>query len=168
MESYNIDACSLIYLTKINFKERLLKNLKIIITNTVKCELLADLSKYQDAKIINSNIVAQKIEIKDIENVSTKLNFLGKGEAESIENALRNKYPLICDDIQAIKYAKKQDLTVITTEIVLLNFLRSKWITDNEFSTFFHQLARIKSLNPEIIDYIKQKSEELPNKGAEG
>ncbi len=56
MKKFVFDACSLIYLTKIQLKEKLPLLGEILVSLTVKNELLADVEKFREAKTLKKNI----------------------------------------------------------------------------------------------------------------
>jgi len=56
MTKFVFDACSLIYLTKINLKEKLTKLGEVIVSQTVKNELVEEIDQFEDAKTLNRNI----------------------------------------------------------------------------------------------------------------
>ena len=67
MKKFVSDACSLIYLTKIQLKEKLPLLGEIVVSLTVKNELLADDEKFREAKTLKKNIqnwLIQKVEEK--------------------------------------------------------------------------------------------------------
>jgi hypothetical protein len=68
MTKFIFDACSLIYLTKINLKEKLTKLGEVIVSQTVKNELIEEIDQFEDAKILNRNI-ENKIEILKIKKL---------------------------------------------------------------------------------------------------
>ncbi len=118
---YVIDACSLIYLTKIDLKEIFLSKFNVIITESVKTELLRDVDKFPDAKIIKKNIDKKKLTSTKIEdsNKMESINF-GQGELDTIRIALQQDLIPITDDLQGIRYAKSKGLTPKTSEIIML------------------------------------------------
>jgi hypothetical protein len=162
MKKLVFDACSLIYLTKLRIKEKLPSLGNIIVAQTVKNELIADLDKYSDAKVLKKNldkkiIEDSKIKLKDI---STPEN-LGLGERETIEICVKSDGIPVTDDHQALNYALNLGLKPKTSEIILLDFLRKEIINYQEFKALFEELAVIKSTKPEIISFIKKKAKNI-------
>jgi hypothetical protein len=156
------DACSLIYITKIDLKEHLPALGKVYVSKSVKRELIRDLDRFDDAKILNENIKTNLINISDFEmkNRFSNLN-LGIGEKDTIEICLEEEGILITDDHKALNLALGIGLKPKTSEIILLDFLKKSIITYEVFQKSFWALARIKNLNSEIISFIFDKAEEI-------
>ncbi|KKL09157.1 hypothetical protein LCGC14_2568680, partial [marine sediment metagenome] len=132
MKKYVFDACSLIYLTKINIKEMLPKLGDVIVSSTVKNELIEDIETFKDAKTLKKNIKKKIIKesdykIKDL--FSTKI--MGKGEKDTIEICLKNEGIPVTDDHQALNLSISLGLQPKTSEIILTDLLR-KSIIDYE------------------------------------
>ncbi len=168
MKNFVFDTCSLIYLTKIQIKEKLPLLGNIVVSQTVKNELIEDLDLFSDAKKLKLNL--DKSIIKE-----SKLKFddmfssenLGKGERESIELCIKSKGTLITDDHKALNYALNVGLRPKTSEVILLDFLQQGIINYTEFKAFFKELAIIKSLKLEIISFFKNKAKNIINKKKE-
>lgn len=165
MNIHVYDACALIYLTKIKVKEKLPLLGSVIISPTVKNELIAEIDRFSDAKLLKRNL-----DNKIIEETSVKLNDvkysrnLGKGENETIVICIRNGGIPVTDDHQAINYALNCGLKPKTSEIILLDLLKQNIIKYKEFQIIFKELARIKSLKHDVILFFKNKAEEIMNK----
>ena len=165
MNIHVYDACALIYLTKIKVKEKLPLLGSVIVSPTVKNELIADINRFSDAILLKHNI-----DIKIIEETKVKLNDgifsknLGKGENETILISIRNEGIPVTDDHQAINYAVNCGLKPKTSELILLDLLKDNIISHKEFQTFFNELAHIKSLKPDIVLFFKKKAEEIIKK----
>ncbi len=159
---YIIDACSLIYLTKIDLKEIFLAHFNVVIVESVKAELLRDVDKYPDAKIIKNNIDQKKLASSKFTN-SNKLESinLGQGELDTVRIALHQELIPITDDLQGIRYAKSQGLTPKTSEIMLLKLFEAKKISFKEFTEKLHKLAAIKSLSIGIINFFMEQAKSL-------
>ena len=162
---YVIDACSLIYLAKIDLKEIFLDSFNVIIAESVKEELLRDADKFPDAKIIKKNIDKKKLASTKFEN-SNKLEsiYLGQGELDTVRIALHQELIPITDDLQGIRYAKSKGLTPKTSEIIMLKLLELEMITLKEFTEKFQSLASIKSLSIGIVNFFIEQARFL-NKG---
>ncbi len=162
MKKYVFDACSLIYLTKINIKELLPKLGDVIISSTVKNELIEDIETFKDAKALKKNIkrkIINESEYKIQGLFSTKI--LGKGEKDTIEICLKNEGIPVTDDHQALNLAISVGLQPKTSEIILLDLLKKSIIDYEKFGTLFGELAVIKALKPEIIIFFNKKAEEI-------
>ncbi len=162
MKKYVFDACSLIYLTKINIKEMLPKLGDLIISSTVKNELIEDIERFKDAKALKKNIAKKIIKETDyrIQDLFSTKN-LGKGEKSTIEICLKNEWILVTDDHQALNLAISVGLQPKTSEIILLDLLKRSIIDYEKFNTLFGELAVIKVLKPEIIIFFNKKAEEI-------
>jgi len=165
MNIYVYDACALIYLTKINVKKKLPLIGSIIVSPTVKNELIADIDRFSDAKILKHNIDNKMIEERKIKlNNVISSRTLGKGENETIMICVKNKGIPVTDDYQAINYALNCGLKPKTSELILLELLEKNIISHKEFQISFNELAHIKSLKPDIVLFFKNKAEEIMNK----
>ena len=165
MKKLVFDACSLIYLTKLNLKNKLPLLGTIFVSQTVKNELIADLDKFSDAKTLKKNldkkiIQESKFKLKDI---FTSEN-LGKGERETIEVCLKSEGIPVTDDHQALNYAFNLGLKPKTSEMILLDFLQEDLISYQEFKALFKELAMIKSLKQEIVSFFKEKAKYIIEK----
>jgi len=162
MEKYVFDACSLIYLTKINVKEILPKLGEVIISSTVKNELIEDIEKFKDAKTLKKNIKKKIIKESNykIKNLFSTKN-LGKGEKETIEICLNNEGIPVTDDYQALNLAVSVGLQPKTSEIILIDLLKRSIIDYEKFNTLFGELAVIKVLKPEIVTFFIEKAKEI-------
>ena len=165
MEKLFFDACSLIYLTKIKLKEKLPLLGEIIVSDAVKKELLRDSDKFEDAKILKANIDKKLINLTKmkIKNIF-KNKSLGKGEKSTIEICLKNEGIFITDDHQALNFALGLGLETKTSEIILTDLLEKSIINHNQFTKNMSELARIKSLSPEIVEIFEEKAQNLKYK----
>lgn len=164
MKKLVYDACSLIYLTKIQLKEKLPLLGTVIVSPSVKNELITDINSFSDAKTLKSNfdnkiINESKLKLKDI----FSSEYLGRGEKETIEICIKSEGIPVTDDHQAINNALNFGLKPKTSEIILLDFLRNNIINYQEFKAFFKELALIKSLRADIILFFKNKAKEIVN-----
>ena len=165
MKKFVFDACSLIYLTKLQIKEKLPLLGNIIISQTVRNELIADLDKFSDAKTLKKNldkkiIKESKFKLKDI---YTSEN-LGKGEKETIEICVKSEGIPVTDDHQALNYALNLGLKPKTSEMILLDFLQEDIINYQEFKALFKELVMIKLLKPDIVSFFKEKAKYIVDK----
>ena len=162
MNKFVFDACSLIFLTKINIKEMLPKLGDVIVSSTVKSELIDDIEKLEDAKLLKKNINRKIIKESDykIQNPFSTEN-LGKGEKETIEICLKSEGILVTDDSKALNLALRLGLKPKTSEVILLDLLQNEIIDQEKFTTLFRELAVIKALKPEVITFFNIKAEEI-------
>ena len=153
------DACSTIYLTKINIKEKLPSLGELVISKAVIKESTADLDKFKEAQTIKSNIDKKifKKSIVTIKNQFSSKN-LGKGEKEVIEICSKSYSIPVTDDQKAFHFALSIGLKPKTSEIILLNLLEENIIDYDEFKEFFYELAEIKLIKPDIITFFKKKA----------
>lgn len=162
MDKLIFDACSLIYLTKIEMKEMLPKLGDILIGSIVKNEATDEPEKYPDAEIIQRNLdndIIKEIPYK-VEKLPKLVN-LGEGEKEAIELCKKERAILVCDDGEAIKYAISRGLKPKTSEIILLDLLKADKITIEMFNERFYKLGVIKSLKPEIVEHFIEKAKTI-------
>ncbi|GAH77824.1 unnamed protein product, partial [marine sediment metagenome] len=106
MKKLVYDACSLIYLTKIQLKEKLPLLGTIIVSPSVKNELITDINSFSDAKTLKSNfdskiINESKLKLKEV----FSSEYLGRGEKETIEICIKSEGIPVTDDHQAINNA---------------------------------------------------------------
>ncbi len=135
---------------------------KIYVSQSVKRELISDVDRFDDAKILKGNIKNNLINISDFETTNRFSNLnLGIGEKDTIEICLEEEGILITDDHKALNLALGIGLKPKTSEIILLDFLKKSIITYEVFQKSFWALARIKNLNSEIISFIFDKAEEI-------
>ncbi len=164
MKKFVFDACSLIYLTKIQLKEKLPLLGEISVSLTVKNELLADVEKFREAKTLKKNINKKLIKENNskIENIFSSKK-LGKGEKETIEICLKVKGIPVIDDHKALNFALSLGLKPKTSEVIILDLFKQNIIDYQEFKLFFKELAVIKALKPEILSLFKNKAKEIIN-----
>ncbi len=164
MKKFVFDACSLIYLTKIQLKEKLPLLGEILVSLTVKNELLADVEKFREAKTLKKNINKKLIKENNskIENIFSSKK-LGKGEKETIEICLKVKGIPVIDDHKALNFALSLGLKPKTSEVIILDLFKQNIIDYQEFKLFFKELAVIKALKPEILSLFKNKAKEIIN-----
>jgi len=135
---------------------------KIYVSQSVKRELISDVDRFDDAKILKGNIKNNLINISDFETTNRFSNLnLGIGEKDTIEICLEEEGILITDDHKALNLALGIGLKPKTSEIILLEFLKKSIISYKDFQKSFWELARIKNLNPEIISFIFGKANEI-------
>ncbi len=162
MTKFVFDACSLIYLTKINLKEKLAKLGEVIISQTVKNELVEDIDQFKDAKTLNRNIKNKKIRESSykLKNFFTTKN-LGQGEKDTIEICLKDEGVPVTDDHKALNLALSIGLKPKTSEVILLDLLKKSVIDYENFTKSFEELALIKALKPEVVNFFYKKAKEI-------
>jgi len=164
MRKFVFDACSLIYLTKVNIKEKLPLLGKIFIGEIVKKEVISDLDRFPDARKIKSNLEKKNILIDEIKKRNLKFEKnLGLGEKESIEISIKKNRILVSDDLKSINYALSLGIKPKTSEIILLELLNEDIINFDEFMNSFLKLASIKLLDYEVISFFQEKANEIIN-----
>jgi predicted nucleic acid-binding protein len=157
------DACSLIYLTKIKVKEKLPFLGEIMIGKRVEEEITFDLEKFDEAQVLDDNIkkgLINKVKFDPKKKNREPIN-LGKGEKEAINLSLSQNGIFITDDHKALNYAISKGLKPKTSEYVLLDLLKNKIISYQQFKLYFNKLANIKLLNPNIIEFIHNKANKI-------
>ncbi|MHA1146697.1 MAG: hypothetical protein ACTSR8_00450 [Promethearchaeota archaeon] len=156
------DACSLIYLTKIGIKEKLPSLGNPILIRAVKEEIIVDIDKFDDAKIIKSNLDKQIIhENLEYNKKLPQVQSLGLGEKATIEFCLDKGGIPVTDDHKALNYAISVGLRPKTSEVILLDFLKIDVISIDDFKRFFKELAVIKALKPEIVDFFNEEGKKI-------
>lgn len=159
------DACSLIYLNKIQLKEKLPLLGEIYNSPAVKEEIIVDIDKFLNAKTLKSNVDKKIIKIKEIDIKHIPLiNNIGKGENETIEICSIEGAVPVTDDHHALNYVLARGLKPKTSEVILLDFLKKDIITFKEFNSFLDKLAVIKSLKLNIISFFQEETEKIKNK----
>lgn len=162
MKKFIFDACSLIYLTKINLKEELPKLGDLIVSFTVKNELIEDINRFEDAKILRQNLKKKLIKESNykLKNIFASKN-LGKGEKDTIEICLKDEGIPVTDDHQALNLALNVGLKPKTSEVILLELLQESVINFEMFKISFDKLAQIKALKPEIVNLLYKKAKKI-------
>ena len=162
MKKFVFDACSLIYLTKINVKEKLHMLGTLIVSKSVIKEATTDLEKFREAKVIKANIENNILKESDfnIKKIFSITN-LGKGEKEVIEICSKSDNIPVTDDQKAFNFALSIGLTPKTSEIILLDLLTKDLIDYTDFKTLFSKLAEIKLLKHDIVGFFKEKAKKI-------
>ena len=164
MDIFIYDACSLIYLTKINIKEKLVFLGSVKICKSVKNELTSELEKFSDARRLKENLDKNIIEVSRYKTTGRRIpGNIGKGEYESIALCLEIDALFVTDDHQALNIALNTGLKPKTSEIILIDLLKKKIINYESFKVYFLELAQIKSLKPEIVLFFNEKAREIEN-----
>ncbi len=154
MDKLVLDACSLIYITKISIKKLVIESFTdIMISEAVKKEVLIDINRYFEAKTINQNIISKNINLKSISTQKLSNN-LGIGETEAISLAKSEQALLITDDKLPLRIALNFGIKVKTTETLLLYLLKEKKINFIQFKKKLNNLNQIKTLKPEVYSFI--------------
>lgn len=162
MKIFVYDACSLIYLAKLNVKEKLVYLGSVYVSQIVMNELVSEKEKYSDAKMLQENLEKNLIEeMKLKQGKSIFSTNLGKGEDESIQLCLQFDAILVTDDHHAVNTALHAGLKPKTSEIILIDLLKEKIISYEDFQNYFRKLAQIKLLKPEVVLFFMDKAMEI-------
>jgi len=169
MKIFIYDACSLIYLTKINVKEKLVQLGSVNVSPIVKSELISEKEKYSDAKVLNENLdkkIIEEMKFKRGKSIFSKN--VGKGEDESIQLCLEIDATLVTDDHHAVNIALNAGLKTKTSEIILIDLLKEGIISYEDFKIYFRELAQIKLIKPEIVLFFAEKAMEIIKNNSRG
>ncbi len=163
MTTLYFDACSLIYLTKIEAKELLPRlGCDICIGSVVMEEITHEPKKHPEAQVLQTNLKKKIIQVVTQESSALSVPpSLGKGERETLHLSITKGGTIVTDDHLALKYARGRGLDVKTSDTILLELLRNQVITIEVFREKFNHLARIKTLKPAIVQLINQKAEAI-------
>ena len=169
MKIFIYDACSLIYLTKISVKEKLVQLGSVNVSPIVKSELISEKEKYSDAKVLKENLdkkIIEEMKFKRGKSIFSKN--VGKGEDESIQLCLQIDATLVTDDHHAVNIALNAGLKPKTSEIILLDLLKKRIISYEDFKNYFRELAQIKLLKPKIVLLFTDKAMEIVKNNSKG
>lgn len=169
MKIFIYDACSLIYLTKINVKEKLVQLGSVNVSPIVKTELITEKEKYSDAKVLKENLdkkIIEEMKLKLEKSIFSKN--IGKGEDESIQLCLQIDATLVTDDHHAVNIALNAGLKPKTSELILFDLLKDGIISHEDFKTYFRELAQIKLLKPEIVLFFTEMAMEIAKNNLKG
>ncbi len=154
-----IDACSVILLGKITILETFLSNMNTLITRGVYEEVIAGKEKKLfDALLLERLVNENKIKISDDfdKNIFVKLSEdfgLGKGEAETIGYAIKNKQTIIItDNKQGRKTAKIYGLSLSGSIEVIVSLYKSNKIDKNKALNSILNLKKFGWFNDDIIN----------------
>jgi len=169
MKIFIYDACSLIYLAKLNVKEKLVYLGSVYVSPVVKSELISEKEKYSDAKMLQDNFdkkLIEEMKLKGGKSIFSKN--VGKGEDESIQICLQIDATLVTDDHHAVNIALHAGLKPKTSEIILIELLRERIISYEDFQNYFRKLAQIKLLKPEVVLFFMDKAMEIDKINSKG
>ena len=169
MKIFIYDTCSLIYLAKINVKEKLVHLGSVNVSPIVKSELISEKEKYSDAKVLKENLdkkIIEEMKFKRGKSIFSKN--VGKGEDESIQLCLQIDATLVTDDHHAVNIALNAGLKPKTSEIILIDLLKEGMISYEDFKNYFRELAQIKLLKPEIVLFFTDKAMEIVKNNSKG
>lgn len=157
-----IDASSFIYSIKMNWI-KVLKELyeELIITSSVYQEVILNgKSKGKPDAFIGEKLIKKyDIQIHDVEKKSDVEMGLGKGETDTILNAIEIKCFCLIDDKKAIRIAESFDLQIISVPITLLDAYKQQKIDDEKFEEVFQKWILSASPSYEDIFLIKKSKE---------
>ena len=169
MKIFIYDACSLIYLAKINVREKLVHLGSVNVSSIVKSELISEKEKYSDARVLQENLdkkIIEEMKLKRGKSIFSKN--VGKGEDESIQLCLQIDATLVTDDHHAVSIALNAGLIPKTSEIILIDLLKEEIINYEDFKNYFRELAQIKVLKPEIVLFFTNKAMEIVKNNSKG
>lgn len=162
-------TCSLIYLTKINVKEKLVQLGSVNVSPIVKSELISEIEKYSDAKVLKENLdkkIIEEMKFKRGKSIFSKN--VGEGEDESIQLCLEIDATLVTDDHHAVNIALNAGLKTKTSEIILIDLLKEGIISYEDFKISFRELSHIKLIKPEIVLFFADKAMEIVKNNSRG
>lgn len=159
MKKYIFDASTLILLAKVTILKRFADQKDIVITPTVKQEVL----KKKDAE--DTLIICRLIGDARIKESTQKIRaeklmadfILGAGEAETICFALKNKEIVATDDFRAVKACKALDIPFITAIHCLIYISKKKELDVSLALEKLKALEKYGRYNKEIIKNAKKQ-----------
>lgn len=169
MKIFIYDACSLIYLTKLNVKEKLVHLGTVYVSPIVKSELISEKQKHSGAKMLQDNFnrnIIKEVKLKGGKSIFSKN--VGKGEDESIQLCLQLDGILVTDDHHAVTMALYAGLKPKTSEIILIELLKEGIVNYEDFQNYFRKLAQIKLLKPEVVLFFMDKANEIDKTNSKG
>lgn len=154
------DSSTLILLAKSGLLDIFIKNNKIKITNIVYEESTVEKESF-DAKLISQRIRENKIQIKNIANMTlySKLihDFnLGKGEAESIALAFEEKDIVLSDDKKAINTCRILNIKFTTALNILVGLNKNKTINKEKAKIILKKLEDYGRYSQDLIKKIEE------------
>lgn len=122
-----MDADCLIKLTKATLKELICHHFMVMIPETVGSEVLINLDRFPDAKIIKNNIELKFITIYKLKSS------VPKGEDAALVAYQRGKFDAICtDDKRFIKKLHLLDVPYITPSVFIAILFKKSELTHEE------------------------------------
>ena len=152
-----LDASSLIYLLKMDFIDVLVKiDEEIYITKMVQGEVVTrgKIKGKADAYICEKLIQKGTIKIHDSPPSLLDIN-LGEGELETMQNAIEHKCICVLDDKKAQRAAVSLGITVKIVPLLLLEALKSNYISELDYKVFFDSWIHYADPPSELIELIK-------------
>ena len=151
------DSSTIILLAKIEILDMFLRDYKgeAIISNRVEKEV--GTKKTFDALLIKKKIGEGKIKVNDVQNskagkIMEDFN-INRGEAESIELALKNKgSTLATDDKNAINACKLLNISFTTSIGILIRAKEKNLMTMEEAKAKLDKLSRYGRFKKQIIE----------------
>ena len=167
------NSSPLILLAKIN-KLNILEKMygKITIPPEVYNEVIIKGKKenYSDAALVEKYI-NEFIFVKDISQEHKKeaeklKNVIGSGESEAIELCLQeNAKLLLIDNLEPRKIAELKGLECRSTPGVLLEALKNKILTFNEYESSIKELSKYAWLSGDMVAYFLDAGYKIKEKG---
>ena len=145
---------------------------KVIIPYGVYNEVIVEGKKenYSDAALVEkymNEFIFVKDLTQDHKKEAEKLkNMVGTGESEAIELCLQEKAKLlIIDNLEPRKIAELKGLECRSTPGVLLEALKNKIITANEYESEIKELSKHASLSGDIVAHFLDIGYKIKEKG---
>jgi predicted nucleic acid-binding protein len=156
-----IDACSLIYLSKIDFWEIIFKLYgELVITPAVLLEVVTKGKEKgkPDAFIIERKINENFLKIHTRKGSLPDFN-LGIGETETIKETLEEQVMALIDDKKARLIGTKLGLQIKNISLALIEALLNDHIDETQFDKYLVKWAMVSSPKQEEILFLNQLKE---------
>lgn len=152
-----LDACSLIYLLKMDFIETLVKiDKQVYITEMVHEEVVIRGKKKGRADAYLCDKFIKKGDIKVHTSPENLLDInLGIGELEIMQNAIEHDCPCVIDDKKAQRVAISIGTKVKIVPLLLLEAFKLNIISEIEYKMFFDSWIHYADPPSELIELIK-------------
>lgn len=153
------NSTPLIYLAKLNKLNLVLKIYKkILIPEEVYSEVVIEGKRLNKKEVILiEDLINQKlIEVKKVNELKKELNTLHLGELKAINLCLQiNIKDILIDDKEAYELCKMLKLNPIRTTAFLLNCVKDKLISKEEFKEFLLKISQEGYfLTAEVFQYL--------------
>lgn len=151
-----IDTSALVSIETVNLVSRLLKYFDVIISDTVRLELI-ELSQYEDehgksSRRILEMVNKSQIKIKNVEIFQQHLTEIDSGEASCLELALSEKADyLITDDCNSFWYLTLYFKNTVFSIFLVRLLSNLKEITDEEGWEFIERIREKRTWGNNLI-----------------
>jgi predicted nucleic acid-binding protein len=160
-----IDACSLIYISRIDIWN-LIKKLfdELIITPKVYEEVVVQGKRrgkpdaYYIEKLINENL----IQIHETNDPLPDMK-LGDGENQTIQEGIKEKVPVLIDEIKGQTIAHHLGLTALNLPVIFVDALLKEYCTEEEFDILLDKWILTVSPPIEKVIFLKNMKEIIKN-----